>query len=227
MKTRLLRGLTLCAVGCCLSLVFAVQTKAQLDPTNIHITCTGSTTCPSGSTTLVTSSANPTFNLSSGPDGTGELILVALVPNTTAPFTVNGGSPTLLANSFSTGMIYGFLGVQNMSTANPDFNAFASASAQAGVTATSFRVYTFDLGAFVSNSTTTSVSIGGVGVPTGTIFYAFLKSAQGTTLEAINGTPLSEALTVGGQPVPEPASILLFGSGLLVLGGAIRRRWGK
>ncbi len=225
MKTRIYRTFSLWAVVCCLSLVFAAQAKAQTDPTNIHVTCTGTTVCSSGSTTLVTTAANPTFNLSS-PDkngGTGELILVALVPNTTATFTVNGSSPTLAGTwSGTPSTLYGFLSVDSMMTANPNFSAYVSASGQAGVTAANFRVYTFDLGAFTSNVTTTSVTIGGPGVPIGTIFYAFLRSAQGTTLEAINGTPLSGALTT---TVPEPGSMLLFGSGLLVLGGAVRRRW--
>ena len=41
---------------------------------------------------------------------------------------------------------------------------------------------------------------------------------------ASDDVPLSEAVTLNGSPTPEPASMLLFGSGAADLGGVLWRR---
>lgn len=60
----------------------------------------------------------------------------------------------------------------------------------------------------------------GTGFPVGTIFLALGLDSGGNTL-------FSTPLTVGLEVVPEPSSMLMLGSGLLVLGTALRWRWRK
>jgi hypothetical protein len=203
---------------------------------NLQIGCVTPTLCSAGSTTQVTTGMGlPTFNVgsSNGFSGTGSLVLVILVPNQGSVFTINGQSPTLAgiwsppsqgsAKLFSTSHASGFLSqVTIVGGSNPDISAFQSATAQVGVTANSFHVYTFSLGSFTGGGST-SVTTGG-SIPAGTIFYAYLTNSQG---QAIINTPLSESLTSkGGGAVPEPSSLALLGSGIVVFGGFLRRRLG-
>lgn len=245
MKLPSLRAtVTFLMLGCCLSLLCVPNARAQADPTTLHYNCTGTTACVAGATTLVTGSGLPTFTITTQPNSglnpgqTGTLYLVALVPNASSAlsFSVNGFAPSFGApGTFSAGTLWAFLNVTPMATSQPNFNAFASASGQAGVTATGFMVSTVNLGTFTApfgpgQTVLVTVGAGGItgisGFPVGTILYAFLtntasSSANPSGQTAINSTPLSEAITI----VPEPGTILLFGSGLVAIGGFVRRRW--
>src|SRR5690348_13229818 len=132
------------AIACFVIVGSAVQATAQdPDPTNLQFSCSK---CSPGTTTLVTGGGLPSFNISS-PDpngGSGTLFVAVLVPNTTANFTINGVAGTLAGTWSQSGTLWSFLGIQSLSTANPDFSAYQSAAGQiTGVTASSFSVYIF------------------------------------------------------------------------------------
>lgn len=189
------------------------------DPDTLKMVCTGSTACTSGSTSLVTLSGNPTFDLfeTQGHAKTGDMFLAILVPNGIASFSVAGGS--LEENpTFNTGFLTDAL---NEGWGNGyQFSSIASASAQVGVTATWFTAYEYDLGSIVcpgNSGTCTSVSLGPL--PKGTVILAWQEATDGNTYK----TPLSESLTSGGV-VPEPGAMLLMGTFLLGAYGTLRRK---
>lgn len=232
-----------------------VQANAQTtaaDPTNLQITCTGSTVCSPGSVSLITSSTLPTFTLNavganglSGVHRHGSLFLVVLIPGTgsTLSFTANGHSATfsggwsghpsfLMVNKGHP--TSGLLPVKAGNTGNPNFSAFVGASAQGGTTPTSFTVDVFNLGSYQDNNVVNVslvISSGGTKFPTGTVFYSFLTNCDPTVSStcgslsgqvAVNSTSIANSLSV----VPEPGSAALYGMALIVL-ASLLGRWEK
>ncbi len=237
MRARLDRIVKLGAVGCCLGLLLAVQTKAQ---ETVAITCTPTACNPAGGAfaTQSTSANPPTFTVSNtngSKCGTGdncEAYLAILVPNGTLPagFTVNGagavGTGTFTSASSNLFAALGENGGQDNT-----FSPWQTTSAAAGSSITpagSFTVYDFLLGTFIGSANNGQnqepsfmITLSGM-VPVGTGFGAFYEDVtMGDTI--VNNSKLSDSLVV----VPEPGTMALFGTGLLLLGGTVRRRWTK
>ncbi len=206
------------------------------DPTNMKITCTGGTTCSTanvGGTQLqISTSSLPTFTVSNtgttglpaAPNDTGTAFVVVLVPDTASmlTFTANSDMPTLTTSWTTGGMITRFaaIGITPFQTADPPIQPFLTATQALDPAAAGFTVYLFDIGSF-TDGTVINVSFSGIaGLPVGTIFWSFLTENSGL---AINSTPISQSL----QVVPEPTTLLLFGSGLLSMGGLLRWRTKK
>ena len=194
-----------------------------------------------------TGSTNPTFNIAINANGsTDGTALVILVPvSSTNPisaplsfsvnFTQSNGQPggTLTANLASTtpftqssgSLVSGYLGL-TASSPKVDNYKFNNINAVQTVPGTmGYAVYTVNLPGVSAGSSgnylTVSFSFNGgsTSFPYGTIFLAY-----GTDPGSVDWfTPLTDGL----ETVPEPATLGLFGTGLLGIALMFRRRMRK
>jgi len=220
-----------------LALIFALQARAD----NMKLDCTGATVCTAAGGAFATqqsSSTNPTFDLTNTGttglfegskkhpvDPSGTAYLAILVPGSSGlAFTVNGLAPDAPV-VYTSGRLLTALGESGGNPMNfPPYESTAGAAT--GGSVSEFEVYDVALGSFNTSGTVIPVSfnVTGGAFPNGTIFVGFLEDNHQSSL-VVDQTPNSEGIVVDAHsPTPEPASLLLFGSGLLAVGGAFRRR---
>jgi PEP-CTERM motif len=206
-----------------------------LDP--LHGVCDAPTpACTDNGTVTPTTSTSPHygFTVSPGPHA-GVYEVVSLIPNNVVGanlkiFSVTGGAtspaPATLFSStaWTSGFLDAYLGIV-ASPANP-LSAFLTTTQANDPGATGYFVYVAMLGTntLLGPSATTATPVlfdGSFVFPIGSSIVAFLNEGTSSSPNWIATAP-SGQLSI--QPAPEPASILLFGTGLLLVGGMLRRR---
>ena len=205
-------------LGFCVSLLIAPEARAN--PDSYQLSCVPSSSCNSGAVSLISTGGSVTFNIVNVANTpmTGTSYLAIAVPTGGAAPTVSGFSLEE-SQTFSSGSIFTVLNETCTNCTDYNLSTIQSATAQViqGFSG-SYTVYEFNVGAFSSTNGSPGLASNlTVTAPAGSVIVSFLEN--GTSV--FEQTPLSESVTI----TPEPGSMALLGSGLMLAGGYLRRRW--
>jgi hypothetical protein len=145
-----------------------------------------------------------------------------------AVYSGSWNSTTGFAGSFTSAFsgappgVYNFIGLVGPDGGSENFGNWSAAeSAVLGITSTSFGIFVYQLsGTGLTGGGSVSATFAS-GLPVGTFIVAYgCSQLNDSSCKKEFGTPFTQA----GLVVPEPATLGLFGTGLLALAGMLRRR---